>query len=424
MDLTLPRGLRDLGPDDYEELERVRSTFIDVAEIFDFRLMEPSPIEKLHTLEAKSGLGVRDEVYHFKDKGGRDVGLRFDLTIGLTRYVSSDRGLPLPVKLGSFSSMWRYDEPQYGRYRWFYQWNVEIFDAKNIDSDAEIIDFTSTLCNKLGLRGLSLEIGDRTIIDEFMSSKLSIQRNVDVSNLLRAVDKLERKTKEEILEEYSSKKVTKDALIKMMEFGGLKGEPEFVLRSLKEDGLSNTANLEYLIDALKTRGVDGVTLNMGIVRGLDYYTGIVFEVFAEERNLGALAGGGRYDILPEIFGRKDIGATGVAGGVDRMLLALSNSKVDRTNKNKVFVGYVGKEMVSVATEIASLLRKNEIPTILEISGKNLRKQFEYASKTASFFVIIGPIDYKEGKVTIRNLSSGVEMKIPKKDIVERIRSGF
>ena len=424
MDLSLPRGMRDLGPDDYEALERVRSTFIDVTKIFDFRLMEPSPIEKIHTLEAKSGPSVRDEVYYFKDKGGRDVGLRFDLTIGLTRYVSSDRGLPLPVKLGAFSSMWRYDEPQYGRYRWFYQWNVEIFGAKNIDSDAEIIDFTSTLCNKLGLRGLSLEIGDRTIIDEFMSSKLSIQRNDDVANLLRAVDKLERKTKEEILEEYGSKEVAKDALIKMMEFGGLKGEPEFVLRSLREDGLSNTENLEYLIDALKTRGVNGVTLNMGIVRGLDYYTGIVFEVFAAERNLGALAGGGRYDILPEIFGRKNIGATGVAGGVDRMLLALSNSKVDRTNKNKVFVGYVGKEMVSVATEIASLLRKNEIPTILEISGKNLRKQFEYASKIASFFVIIGPIDYKEGKVTIRNLSSGVEMKIPKKDIVERIRSSF
>jgi len=157
---------------------------------------------------------------------------------------------------------------------------------------------------------------------------------------------------------------------------------------------------------------------------LDYYTGIVFEVFAEARNLGALAGGGRYDILPEIFGRKDSGATGVAGGVDRMLLALQNSKMDRSEDNKVFVGYVGEKMASVATEIASLLRNNEIPTILEISGKNLRKQFEYASGIASFFVIVGPIDYKEGKVTLRDLSSGAEIKISKKDIVERIRSGF
>ena len=424
MDLSLPRGLRDLGPDDYEALERVRSTFIAVAKVFDFRLMEPSPIEKLHILESKSGPGIREEVYHFKDKGGREVGLRFDLTIGLTRYVSSDRGLPLPVKLGAFSSMWRYDEPQYGRYRWFYQWNVEIFGTKNVDSDAEIIDFTSTLCNKLGLRGLSFEIGDRTIIDEFISTKLGIQRNDEVTTLLRAIDKLERKTEEEILDEYSSKRVKRDALIKMMNFGGLKGEPEFVLRSLKEEGLTNTKSLEYLVDTLKTRGVDGVTLNMGIVRGLDYYTGIVFEVFAEARNLGALAGGGRYDILPEIFGRNDSGATGVAGGVDRMLLALQNSKMDRSEDHKVFVGYVGEEMASVATEIASLLRNNEIPTILEISGKNLRKQFEYASEIASFFVIVGPIDYKEGKVTLRDLSSGAEIKISKKDIVERIRSGF
>src|SRR3990172_242770 len=148
MDLSLPRGMRDLQPEDYEALERVRDSFIEVSRIFGFRLMEPSPIELIQTLEAKSGPGVRNEVYYFQDKAGRDVGLRFDLTVGLTRYVVSNRSLPSPIKIGSFSGMWRYDEPQYGRYRWFYQWDAEIFGPKSVEADAEVMDFTSFLLRK------------------------------------------------------------------------------------------------------------------------------------------------------------------------------------------------------------------------------------------------------------------------------------
>lgn len=424
MDYSLPRGLRDLAPEDYDKVERIRNNFIDVAKIFDFKLMEPSPIEMLQTLEAKSGSSVRNEIYHFKDKGGREIGLRFDLTVGLTRFVSSKRGLPLPIKIGAFSDMWRYDEPQFGRYRWFYQWNIEIFGAKTVEADAEIIDFTSTLFNKLGLKDKSIEIGDRTIINEFISNKLSINDKEDVKILLRAVDKLERKNKEEILKEYSSNKVSRNILIKMIEFGSLKGKPEFVLKKLNERGLKNLENLSGLIDALKSRKVNGVALNMGIVRGLDYYTGIVFEVFEKTRKLGALAGGGRYDNLPELFGRTEIGATGVAGGVDRMILSLSENKNKNVNAPKVFVGYVGKEMMNNASKIATTLRINEIPTILEISGKSLRKQIEYASKNASLFIIVGPNDFAEEKVTLRDLNTGIETKIFISNIVDKIRNNM
>ncbi|MCP8318098.1 MAG: ATP phosphoribosyltransferase regulatory subunit, partial [archaeon] len=125
MKFQLPRGMRDLEPEDFELLERIRSNFLEVTKIFGFKLMEPSPIELLSTLEAKSGPTISDEIYCFKDKGGRELGLRFDLTVGLTRFVASRRDLQLPIKLCSFSSMWRYDEPQYGRYRWFYQWDAE-----------------------------------------------------------------------------------------------------------------------------------------------------------------------------------------------------------------------------------------------------------------------------------------------------------
>ena len=145
MSFSLPRGMRDLDPDTYEILEKIRFEFMYLSKLFGFKIMEPSPIETLGTLEAKSGQSIKDEIYYFKDKGNRDIGLRFDLTVGLTRYVSSQRGLPMPFRLGSFSGMWRYDEPQLGRYRWFYQWDVEIYGPKSSLADAEVIDFTVSL---------------------------------------------------------------------------------------------------------------------------------------------------------------------------------------------------------------------------------------------------------------------------------------
>ncbi len=421
MDLSLPRGMRDLEPNNYEALEKMRASFMDAARIFGFRIMEPSTIEMIQTLEAKSGVGVRDEVYHFKDKGGRDVGLRFDLTVGLTRYVVSNRSLPLPVKIGSFSDIWRYDEPQHGRYRWFYQWDAEIFGVKSPYADAEIIDFTSTIFNMLGLKSTSIEIGDRNIIEEFIRTRLDVSDEKKILTLLRAVDKLERKTVEEVHEEYTDKGVDKELLKLLTEFGSLRDKPEIVLRDLNDKRLKKVDDLTCLVDSLKARNVSNILLNMGIVRGLDYYSGVVFEVFEnEKRNLGALAGGGRYDILPRVFGRGDIGATGVAGGVERTLLASSSVEDSVIDTKKVFVGYAGEEMAKVAVEIASILRQSGVATDIEFSGRSLKKQLEYASSFASLFVIVGGRDFVERKVTIRNMKSGEETKIPLQNISDKI----
>ena len=158
MKFELPRGMRDLEPEEYQTIELIKQKFFDTAELFGFIFMEPSPIELLSTVEAKSGPSIENEIYGFKDKGGRDVALRFDLTVGLTRYVVSRRDLRLPTKLASFGSMWRYDEPQMGRYRWFHQWDVEIYDSFNIESDAEIIEFTATYLRMLGLKDIMIDV--------------------------------------------------------------------------------------------------------------------------------------------------------------------------------------------------------------------------------------------------------------------------
>ena len=119
--------MRDIEAIDYALLEQVRSSYLETSRLYDFQIMEPSPLELLSTLEAKAGSSIKDEIFYFTDKGGREIGLRFDLTVGITRYVCARKELQPPVKMGCFSSMWRYDEPQRGRYRWFHQWDAEIF---------------------------------------------------------------------------------------------------------------------------------------------------------------------------------------------------------------------------------------------------------------------------------------------------------
>ncbi|MGA9744133.1 MAG: ATP phosphoribosyltransferase regulatory subunit, partial [Nitrososphaeraceae archaeon] len=141
MKIELPRGMRDIEFEESKYIELMRQKFVDSAQRFNFTFMEPSPLELLSTLEAKSGPSISNETYSFTDKGGRMIGLRFDLTVGLSRFVSQRRELKMPTKLASFGGVWRYDEPQFGRYRYFHQWDVEIFGSFSNEADSEIIEF-------------------------------------------------------------------------------------------------------------------------------------------------------------------------------------------------------------------------------------------------------------------------------------------
>ena len=140
--MELPRGMKDFDRDEIVKIEFVRQKFLETANAFGFVLMEPSPIELLDTLEKKSGSAIKNEIYQFKDKGDREVALRFDFTVGLTRYAASQKTLKLPAKFSSFGGVWRYDEPQKGRYRFFHQWNIETFGNLNLEHDAETVSYT------------------------------------------------------------------------------------------------------------------------------------------------------------------------------------------------------------------------------------------------------------------------------------------
>ena len=167
--MELPRGMKDFDTDEMIKIEFVRQKFLETAKAFGFNLIEPSPIELLDTLEKKSGSAIKNEIYQFKDKGDREVALRFDFTVGLTRYVASQKTLKLPAKFSSFGGVWRYDEPQKGRYRFFHQWNIETFGKLNTEHDAELIEFTSIFFSNLRLQNISIDINHRKLVESYIN---------------------------------------------------------------------------------------------------------------------------------------------------------------------------------------------------------------------------------------------------------------
>ena len=287
--LELPRGMRDLESADFEGINYVREKFLETAQLFNFTVMEPSPLEMLSTLEAKSGSSISNEIYAFKDKGDRDVALRFDLTIGLTRHVASRRDLKMPAKLASFAGVFRYDEPQAGRYRYFHQWDIEVYGPFSQESDAEVIEFISVFFRKLGL-DVSIEVNDRQLIEEYIRSKLSVAEEKKVMELFRAIDKVPKKGVQGVMAEYKDA-VDPAKLRSLMELSAAKGSAIDVAAKADVAGLQGWKKMAAMMDSLKSRNVTNATINLGIVRGLDYYSGIVFEVFDKDGG-GALVGGG------------------------------------------------------------------------------------------------------------------------------------
>jgi len=415
--MDLPRGMKDFDNKEMTKIEFVRQKFLETAEIFGFKLMEPSPIELLSVLEAKSGPSIKDEIYQFKDKGDREVALRFDFTVGLTRYTASQKTLKLPARFSSFGGVWRYDEPQKGRYRFFHQWNIETFGNLTLDYDAEIIEFTSRFFDNLTLQNIVIDINHRKLVESYIMQVLESNETSSLADMFRAVDKIQKKSKNEILQEYKQKGYSSEKLEKILEFSNIKGTPLEIQQNFDTSGLDGWDELCTLYDSLKDIGIDNIRINFGIVRGLDYYSGIVFEAYDSTSDLGALVGGGRYDSLPNAFGRNDLGATGVAGGIERIILRLDAQGISCTTSNEtISVLYVNDELKPHAIECTSRLRKLGISTSIDLTGKSLKKQMEI-SADSKFCVIFAPKEFSEEQVVLRNMTDRTERKISIKELI-------
>ena len=422
--MELPRGMKDFESAELAKIEHVRHHFKKISALYGFSFMDPSPLELLATLETKSGPAIRDEIYNFVDKGNREIALRFDFTIGLTRYAVSQQSMKLPAKLSSFGGVFRYDEPQKGRYRYFHQWDIEIYGKPGLESEAEIIEITSRLFDSLLLQNITIDINHRSLVESFINQVFDSTDPVLIADILRAVDKIQKKSEGEILKEFSDKGYDSKKLAKILEFSKIKGSPAEVESKLDTSKLDSWDYLRSLIDSLENRGISNVRINFGIVRGLDYYSGMVFEVFDKTSALGALAGGGRYDSLTKAFGREDIGAAGVAGGVERIILTMEEQGITpEPGEKRVAVLYINEDMQRVAFSIASMLRLNNIPTDIDLSGRNLKKQMDSA-KDCMFAVIVAPKELEESKVVLRNMQDGTESQIEIEKLTDDPESVF
>ena len=403
---TVPRGMKDIEALEMEQREIIYAKIKHVLALRGFRLVEPSQLENLDTLVAKSGPAIEREIYAFRDKGGRKIGLRFDLTVGMARMVANSNE-PKPIRLACISNMWRYDNPQYARYRSFWQWDAEIYGSAGAEADAEIIALTSDILRSFNLEFV-IKISNRKLVEGFLLS-IGVKRK-DLVNVMRIMDKKSKISENEFKAEL--KKLGADAA-KINEFTktDISKMEKFAKNELAKAGLSELKELFALLDIYKIN----YEFDPSIVRGIDYYTGIVYEAWIKgESKLGAIAGGGRYDDLLGLYG-SPMPACGIAGGIERLMLSLKE-KITPAG-GMVFVAFVNE--VKFAVEIAEKLRKLGISAVYDVSKRDLRKQMDYANKiNAPIAVIVGPKEVAEGKVKVREMISGKESEL---DITELIK---
>lgn len=425
------RGMRDLPPEEMAKRLRVFEVFRKVAESYGYQPFEAPSMESWELLTLKSGEDVARQIYCFKDKGGRDVGLRFDLTIGLARYVASRRDLPLPFKRYSVGKVWRYERPSAGRrLREFYQADVDVVGSSSPLSDAEVISVAVECLRRLGLKDLRVRVNDRRILEGFM--ELSGAPRVVSLDVFRAIDKLDRIGVEGVKQELLKLSLSEGQVERLMDLISLRGDPDEVLpeleRTLKgiEVGVEGCRALRELVEYAGYMGIrDIMTVDASLARGLDYYTGPIFEVHVVgEEDVGSVAGGGRYDTLVELCGGRPTPATGISLGVERIVLVMERrglfeglgSAVD------VYVAPVG-EGVGKALEASRMLREAGLRVYVDLMGRKLSRQLEQASKLgARAVVIVGPREAERGVVALRDMEQGVQREVAVENLVEEVLS--
>ncbi len=424
--------MKDVDSDEMNRRLWLYGKIQDVVRRYGFQIVEPTTIENLSTLEAKSGPAIRNEIYWFRDKARRSIGLRFDLTVGLARMVAGRSDLPEPIKFAAIGGNWRYDEPQFGRYRYFTQWDVEIFGSQSPLADAEVISVGVDILDSVGLKDFVIRISNRKLTESYLK-QLGIRTSKKLDQSLRIIDKIRKANREQLAREFGAIKVKKKTVNQILSFITLNGLPETILEKLNdfrfetEDSKQGTEELKTLTDALASSGrLRNCVYDLSIVRGIGYYDGIVFEAFDKGgEDVGSIFGGGRYDKLCKIYGKRDIPATGVAGGIERLMISLERANLFPRSRlgTKVFIATVQENLKSEVIRLAQKLRDNGVPAEIDLKGRPLGKQLEYANTAQiPYLIVIGPQELQSRSLKIKEMATRNEMEVSFDDVVEKVRS--
>ncbi len=415
MNLSPPRGTRDFYPDNFRLRNWLFTHFREVAQTFAFEEYDAPVVESEELYVRKAGEQIVDELYSFEDKGGRRLALRPEMTPSLARLVLGRAGsLALPLKWFSIPQCWRYERIQRGRRREHYQWNVDILGISDVAAEAELLCLVTTLLSRLGLTAEDVEIklSSRKIIEAVLNAaNVPEERFSEVCVLVDKLDKLPAGVVREEFERLGLVASVVDSLLELTSLASLDDAA-----SLIGEDSGGISDLHRLLALAAEYGIaEWVRFDAGLVRGLAYYTGVVFEVFDRASELRAICGGGRYDRLLSTFGGRDIPACGFGFG-DAVIVELLSEKGLRPELRRRFDDVVfpfSAELRPAAMEIATRLRRAGRSVDLVLEERRMKWAFRHAdSSGASRLVLVAPDEWQRGLVKVRDLATGEEREVP------------
>ncbi|MCJ7450635.1 MAG: histidine--tRNA ligase [Candidatus Nanohaloarchaeota archaeon QJJ-9] len=421
------KGFREFLPEESKARNEVFEKISEVVESYGFREIGTPSLEPMDLYLIKSGEELVEQTYSFEDKGGRQVTLPPEETPTRARMVKENKDLTKPIKWYSFSKFWRYENPQKGRLREFYQVNIDIFGEDSINADAEILAVAADILDALDLEeAAELRINDRNLMEGIIQA-YGIEDSL-VEEILDVIDDKEKMDREEFLVQLQELGLSRENAKVVDELTEIRGRFEGVLPKVenlipdKEESEKAFERIKKLKGKLEQYGVlDRCKLDLSIIRGLDYYTGLVFEIFDKKGDLRALCGGGRYNDLIQLFNGPETPAVGFAIG-DAVLEELMKREgvwPEEEFETDVYVLNVSEDVRPKAVELANELRAKGYVVETDLSGRNFGNQMDYANQiNAENLVIVGEKDLGQDQVTVKDMDSGEEEKVNLDDFAD------
>ncbi len=410
MEIKRLKGTRDYDPSRAEMLFKIIEVGRSIFPKYGFLPLDTSSLERWETLVSKdvnAGDEIKEQTYNFIDRGGKHIGLRYDLTVPLIRYIYEHKNIVLPFKRYQIGKVYRYEEAKRSRYREFYQFDLDVIGGKSFLYDAELLKVAEKFYEVIGVKNFRFIINNRKFMESFLSS-LGVKKE-NFINVMRVIDKIDKLTFDEFkgeIHKYINKATNIEELYDILSKEFKKVE-DFVT-FFGGDG----KDLFELYDYLKSLGVKRFFFSMKIVRGLGYYTSNVFETFVDNNlELGSIGSGGRYDDVFDRIIKMHIPSVGYSFGVDRILDYIYLKKGNKIPLD-IYICYVSKDLINKAIKIRDVLASIGLRVFLRYDFKNLTNQIKHANALGvEHIIILGKKDLDKGVITYRNLKSGEEKKI-------------
>lgn len=421
------KGFRDILPGEMIPRQRMMAALEEVFRRYGFLPLMTPALEYAQILTGKYGDEGDSLLYRFLDNGERDVALRYDLTVPLARVVAQYPELPRPFRRFQIAPVWRAEKPARGRFREFFQCDGDIVGSPDVIADAEIIQMGTDMLRALGVEKFTVRINNRKILSGLMS-EIGVEPGPAEMGILRTIDKLpkigEEKTRGLLASENA---LEASAIDRIFEFLSIEGSPREIQARLEgfypADGVGalGVKELGEVLDFLETVGLlERVAVDLSIARGLNYYTGTIYETFLDDLpGFGAVMSGGRYDGLIGTFSREEIPGVGISLGIDRLLAGLGELGLlsEETTTASVLVTIFDPDLVAPAARAASKIREAGVACELYPQAARLKKQLKYAERTGkSFAIIIGSDEAEKGVVQVKHLAERSQEEVSLEEI--------